>query len=485
MLVPLAVRLASQFALSAALIAGLAATAEAAKKPPLGAVFYSGGSPRPGMVPDDNSAGAGEIKNATVVMTWGDDKRYDGRWRGSKCGDTSNAVPNNPSRPIQQLVGWSAGRLGPTYYLKKNGGSKIRSIIILDPGSGTELDCDKTVKAGEVLARWLQGDSQRRLLIISAASSSARPKPNDPPNKALRETYLSPKITGTPQEKQVSVCAALDGKNNLMAHDKRIPRRFDAIIGQPLGAGCPLKTALISDLPPASLITTGSPLPAAVNPQDVPPNTPIGSEPPATSGTGRPSVSVAQGPAAPSGFRYAITLSGFAANSSVSVSCFDSVNPGGFYTFSLATDGAGNASTSSYCYSGDGPDHWVIAGGVESNHVSWGGSSPPAANPPAPNPPAPAPTWNEQQGTHGANTFTNPYNASGMGPKIPAMSWVAVSCKVYAPQIVSANPDGYWYRIASAPWNNAYYAVANTFWNGDVPGQKPYTHNTDFAVPDC
>lgn len=97
----------------------------------------------------------------------------------------------------------------------------------------------------------------------------------------------------------------------------------------------------------------------------------------------------------------------------------------------------------------------------------------------------PVPTWREQQGSRGANTFSNPYNASGQGPRVEAMSWVDVSCKVYAPQIASANPDGYWYRIASAPWNNAYYAVANTFWNGDVPGQKPYTHNTDFNVPDC
>lgn len=111
----------------------------------------------------------------------------------------------------------------------------------------------------------------------------------------------------------------------------------------------------------------------------------------------------------------------------------------------------------------------------------------PAPQPqPTPQPPPPPPaTWAEQQGSLGANTFTNPYNASGMGQKIAPMQWVQVSCKVYAPQIASANPDGYWYRIASPPWNNAYYAVANTFWNGDIPGQKPYTHNTDFAVPNC
>lgn len=109
--------------------------------------------------------------------------------------------------------------------------------------------------------------------------------------------------------------------------------------------------------------------------------------------------------------------------------------------------------------------------------------------PPAPNPtpkPTPAPTyWPEQQGSRGVNTFANPYNASGIGPKIAANQWVNVSCKVYAPQIASANPDGYWYKIASAPWNNAYYAPANTFWNGDIPGKTPYVHNTDFKVPNC
>jgi hypothetical protein len=104
---------------------------------------------------------------------------------------------------------------------------------------------------------------------------------------------------------------------------------------------------------------------------------------------------------------------------------------------------------------------------------------------PIPIPPPSSPTRAEQQGSLGANTFTNPYNASDMGVKIQPYQWVEVSCKVYAPQIVSANPDGYWYRVASPPWSNAYYAVANTFWNGDIPGQKPYVHNTDFAVPDC
>jgi hypothetical protein len=39
-------------------------------------------------------------------------------------------------------------------------------------------------------------------------------------------------------------------------------------------------------------------------------------------------------------------------------------------------------------------------------------------------------------------------------------------------------------RIASSPWNSGDYSPANTFMNGD-PWNGPYTHNTDFNVPNC
>ncbi len=95
-----------------------------------------------------------------------------------------------------------------------------------------------------------------------------------------------------------------------------------------------------------------------------------------------------------------------------------------------------------------------------------------------------ATTYAEQEEHHGANTFTNYHNASGMGPRVNPAEWVQVSCKVYDPFIASINPDGYWYRLSSSPWNGQYYAAANTFMNGD-PWNGPYTHNTDFNVPDC
>ena len=93
-------------------------------------------------------------------------------------------------------------------------------------------------------------------------------------------------------------------------------------------------------------------------------------------------------------------------------------------------------------------------------------------------------TYPEQQGRYGVDTFADPHAASGPGPRVEPEQWVEVSCKVYAPEIESAKPDGYWYLLASAPWNNQYYAPANTFMNGD-PWGGPFTHFTDFNVHDC
>lgn len=98
--------------------------------------------------------------------------------------------------------------------------------------------------------------------------------------------------------------------------------------------------------------------------------------------------------------------------------------------------------------------------------------------------PATAQIRKEQAGTGGARTFNKPAGAIE-GPRVGPNQRVLVSCKVYDPEPESVLPDGYWYRLTSAPWRGRYYAPANSFWNGDVPGKKPYTHNTDFGVPNC
>lgn len=85
----------------------------------------------------------------------------------------------------------------------------------------------------------------------------------------------------------------------------------------------------------------------------------------------------------------------------------------------------------------------------------------------------------------GAATFTDPYSVDTLGPRIEFLRQVQVSCKVYSPVMPSIGPKGYWYRIASPPWNNHYYAPANSFLNGDPP-HGPYTgKDIDETVPDC
>jgi hypothetical protein len=89
---------------------------------------------------------------------------------------------------------------------------------------------------------------------------------------------------------------------------------------------------------------------------------------------------LSQGPLAPHGYWYVITLDYFPAGATIGVSCHDSVDPNGFRTFNLQTDGSGHAGTQSSCYSNDGPDHWVVADGIPSNHVAWGSAPPPTSS---------------------------------------------------------------------------------------------------------
>lgn len=160
-----------------------------------------------------------------------------------------------------------------------------------------------------------------------------------------------------------------------------------------------------------------------------------------------PQVALAQGPTAPAGYRYAITLSGFAPGVGVSITCYDSVSPGGFYSFTLTTDGSGGASTASYCYSGDGPDHWVIAGGVESNHVSWGAAPPP-----------PSPSVGLAQGPAGPAGYRYAITLSGFSPgaSIPITCYDSVS------------PGGFYsFSLTTDGAGNAY--TASQCYSGDHP----------------
>ncbi len=135
----------------------------------------------------------------------------------------------------------------------------------------------------------------------------------------------------------------------------------------------------------------------------------------------------------------------------------------------------------------------VLAAGLfTSKQGNAPNQNPPASSPlphtPSPtvsaSPYIPGKTYTEQTGQYGSGTFTDPHNPSVSGIRIEAFQKVQVACKVLAPTIPSVSPDGYWYRIASRPWNNDYYAPAVNFENGDTIG-GPALHNTDFRVSNC
>jgi hypothetical protein len=96
-----------------------------------------------------------------------------------------------------------------------------------------------------------------------------------------------------------------------------------------------------------------------------------------------------------------------------------------------------------------------------------------------------APTIPEQAGFIGASTFRDPFDATGEGPRVPDLGHVQVLCRVFAPQIETAEPDGFWYLLAGEPYAGDYYSPANDYWNGQTPGSPGEPINTDLSVPIC
>jgi len=126
--------------------------------------------------------------------------------------------------------------------------------------------------------------------------------------------------------------------------------------------------------------------------------------------------------------------------------------------------------------------YFLVRGGGNPGGNPASVTEPPTTS--APKPPAGGKTYLEVQGQHGAPTFRDPYGSADEGPKVRPGAKVKVSCKVYAPSIPSASPDGYWYLLSSPPWKNQFYVVANTFMNGG-PLRGPGVRNTDMKVHDC
>ncbi len=98
-------------------------------------------------------------------------------------------------------------------------------------------------------------------------------------------------------------------------------------------------------------------------------------------------------------------------------------------------------------------------------------------------PPPPA-TWGETTGGV-AHTWTNAGNAGGTeGPTIAAHQTVQIACRLQGFRVADGNT--WWYRIASAPWNNRFYVSADAFYNnGQTSGSLVGTPFVDPAVANC
>jgi hypothetical protein len=80
-------------------------------------------------------------------------------------------------------------------------------------------------------------------------------------------------------------------------------------------------------------------------------------------------------------------------------------------------------------------------------------------------------------------TFRDPSAFTGEGPRIQR-GRVEVVCRFYVPNGPPSTQPGWWYLVASSPWNRQYYTVANSYLNGDPP-EGPYRTSVDSRVPVC
>jgi hypothetical protein len=93
-------------------------------------------------------------------------------------------------------------------------------------------------------------------------------------------------------------------------------------------------------------------------------------------------------------------------------------------------------------------------------------------------------TFPEQAGTDGAETFRNPLMWAGHGQRVAGLQPVRVICRFYQPDASQTVFPGWWYLLATAPWNGQYYSPANSYLNGDPP-QGPGVTYFDSGVPGC
>lgn len=91
---------------------------------------------------------------------------------------------------IKTLSGWSAGRMGPIYFLSRASDAQRRQInyiLLIDPGYYDQLACDRSKNAGGVLVQWLRQNPNAHLVVISSSEISQQQN-----SRGIQETYFNP-----------------------------------------------------------------------------------------------------------------------------------------------------------------------------------------------------------------------------------------------------------------------------------------------------
>lgn len=134
-------------------------------------------------------------------------------WTGVECTTIYSSLwPESfDGRLITRASGWSLGRLGITYLLQgyPNRAEPLREIVLFDPGSLVNYrnECDQAYDQDVLMAQWLGGRSDRRLLVLAGKVT----RDEDHPDAAGRlhqgiQQYLFPAIRAAGLSSRVLVC---------------------------------------------------------------------------------------------------------------------------------------------------------------------------------------------------------------------------------------------------------------------------------------
>jgi|GEM_PF-2210717 len=136
-------------------------------------------------------------------------------WSASNCSAYS-ATNYWPEHFDDQLVtrasAWSLGRLGITYMLShdRERAENLNEIILFDPANLDEYannHCDAVYNQDRLMADWLQGDSERRLLVLAGAWTRDANNPDElgQLHQGIQQ-HLFPAIRNLGLSDQVLVC---------------------------------------------------------------------------------------------------------------------------------------------------------------------------------------------------------------------------------------------------------------------------------------